>query len=262
MLNKQPEFPYESLEAFHELKQVHRRGQKNNAHKGGGAAAAAVAAPAAIGAVGFTAAKLAANSCAASVITCDAIAAGSGVADLQTNPNEELHRIQASYSEVVATAENVGINQGIFDTAITIAQPLERATDEDEQVRQLVAQKGAFSASALWNVCGSRVGNARVVLRAQREQMAIDEAKSSLVEQNRLSRHSKLLANAQQALAKYRLGQSPLTDKDWGDIVRWVLPEAKVPGLMRELKKKDAIIAKLATLERDWTTYIPDSTPV
>jgi hypothetical protein len=31
---------------------------------------------------------------------------------------------------------------------------------------------------------------------------------------------------------------------------------------MRELKKKDAIIAKLATLERDWTTYIPESTPV
>jgi len=180
----------------------------------------------------------------------------------QTNPNEELHRIQASYGEVVATAENVGINPGVFDAVITVAQPLERATDKDEQVRQLVAQKGAFSASALWNVCGSRVANARVVLRAQREQMAIDEAKSLLVEQNRLSRHSKLLANAQQALAKYRLGQSPLTDKDWGDIVRWVLPEAKVPGLMRELKKKDAIIAKLATLERDWTTYIPESTPV
>ena len=78
MLTKQPEFPYESLEAFTELKQGHRRGPKRNAHKGGGAAAAAVAAPAAIGAVGFTAAKLAANSCATSIITCDALAAGSG----------------------------------------------------------------------------------------------------------------------------------------------------------------------------------------
>ena len=87
-------------------------------------------------------------------------------------------------------------------------------------------------------ICGTRIGNAHVVLRAQREQMAIDEAKSSLVEQNRLSRQSKLLANAQQALAKHQLGQNPLTDKDWGNIVRWVLPEAKVPGLMRELKKR------------------------
>lgn len=180
----------------------------------------------------------------------------------QTKANEELHRIQASYGEVVASAEKVGINQGVFDAAISVAQPMDRATDEDEQVRQLLAQKGAFSASSLWNVCGTRVGNARVVLRAQREQMAIDEAKSSLVEQNRLSRQSKLLVNAQQALAKHRLGQNPLTDKDWGDVIRWVLPEAKVPGLMRELKKKDAIIAKLATLERDWTTYIPESTSV
>jgi hypothetical protein len=46
--------------------------------------------------------------------------------------------------------------------------------------------------------------------------MAIDEGKSLLVENNRLSRQSKL-ANAQQALEKHRLGQSRLTDKDWGD---------------------------------------------
>ena len=50
--------------------------------------------------------------------------------------------------------------------------------------------------------------------------------------------------------------------------MRWVLPEAKVPGLMRDLKNRDTIIAKLATLERDWTTYIPSppsiemSTPI
>ncbi len=96
-----------------------------------------------------------------------------------------------------------------------------------------------------------------MVIRAQREQMAIDVAKSLLVENNRMSRQSKLLANAQQALEKHRLGQSPLTDKDWGDKIRWVLPEAKVPGLMRELTKKDA------TLEMDWTTCIPaEYTPV
>jgi hypothetical protein len=45
-----------------------------------------------------------------------------------------------------------------------------------------------------------------------------------------------------------------LTEKDWGDIIRWVLPEAKADGLMKDLKKKDAIVAKLATLEREWTT--------
>ncbi len=77
-----------------------------------------------------------------------------------------------------------------------------------------------------------------------------------LVTQNRLGQQTKLLENA--TLAKYRTqGSSTLTNKDWGEIVRWVLPEAKVPGLMRNLKNRDTIIAKLATMERDWTTYIP-----
>ncbi len=181
----------------------------------------------------------------------------------QVNVNEDLENLRVSYSEVVAMAEKVGINPGIFDSEIPVAQRLNRAVDEDEQVRRLVAERGAFSAGALWNHCGTRVGNSRVALRAQREQIAIDEAKTSLVTRNRLGRQTKLLENAQHALAKYRTqGSSTLTNKDWGDIVRWVLPEAKVPGLMRDLKNRDAIIAKLATLERDWTTYIPSPTPI
>ena len=48
-----------------------------------------------------------------------------------------------------------------------------------------------------------------------------------------------------------------MTDKDCSDIIRWVLPESKAEGLMKDLKKSDAIIAKLATLDREWTTYIP-----
>ena len=81
--------------------------------------------------------------------------------------------------------------------------------------------------------------------------------------QGRMERQAKCLANAQAALEKHNtLGVGALTDKDWGDVIRWVLPEAKVTGLMRELKKKDAITAKLATLDRDWKTYIPARTPI
>jgi hypothetical protein len=36
-----------------------------------------------------------------------------------------------------------------------------------------------------------------------------------------------------------------------------VLPEAKVPFLLKDLKKRDQIVAKLATLPNLWTTYIP-----
>jgi hypothetical protein len=189
----------------------------------------------------------------------------------QANVNEDLENLQVSYSEVVALAEKVGINPGIFDSEIPVAQHLNRAIDEDEQeVRKLlVAERGGLTACSMWKHCGTRIGNSRLALRAQRELIAIDEAKNSLVTQNRLGRQTKLLENAQHALAKYRTqGSSTLTNKDWGDIVRWVLPEAKVPGLMRDLKNRDTIIAKLATLERDWTTYIPSppsiemSTPI
>ena len=54
----------------------------------------------------------------------------------------------------------------------------ERVSDEDEQVKQLLHQKGAFSGLALKNVvCGTRIGNASVTLHAQKMQLAIDAAK-------------------------------------------------------------------------------------
>ena len=181
----------------------------------------------------------------------------------QADVNVAMETLHTKYVNLVATVEEQGLNEGVFDASISVAVRLERTVDEDEQVRQLLSQKGAFSASALWNVCGTRVGNARVALRAQREQIAIDTAKDALQTQGRMARHKKLLVNAQAALEKCdTLGINTLTDKDWGDIIRWVLPEAKVTGLMRDLKKKDAIMAKLATLERDWKTYIPARPPV
>jgi hypothetical protein len=65
------------------------------------------------------------------------------------------------------------------------------------------------------------------------------------------------LEKARAALAKYEFDAQSLTEKDWGDVVRWVLSEAKVPFLLKDLKKREQILAKLATLPNDWTTYIP-----
>ncbi len=56
---------------------------------------------------------------------------------------------------------------------------------------------------------------------------------------------------------KYKFDVQSLTENDWGDVVRWVLPEAKVPFLLKDLKKRDQILAKRGTLPNDWTTYIP-----
>ena len=86
----------------------------------------------------------------------------------QSCANKALEDLQAQYDNLVLVAEQQGLNQGVFDASIPVSRRLKRVQDEDAQVQQLLAQKGAFSASALWNICGTRVGNARVALRAQK----------------------------------------------------------------------------------------------
>ena len=122
---------------------------------------------------------------------------------------------------VAASTDSLGIDGGAYDATFPVAPVLERIDGEDAQVQKLVRRKGAFSAAAIWNICETRAGNARVTLRAQRVQLALDEAKANAVAQNKMSRQSKNLESAQQALKKYQSwGNSALTDKDWGDIVK------------------------------------------
>jgi hypothetical protein len=175
----------------------------------------------------------------------------------QHQKNTVLENLQVDYNGVVVEAERSGLNAGVFDAVIPTAKHVMRLEGEDEQVMALLSTKGAFSASALWNVCGSRIGNCGVVIRAQREQIAIDEGKLASQNAAKVDRRAKLLANAKSGLEKFRArGAEGLTDKDWGDIIRWVLPESKCGGHLKDLRKKDAIVAKLATLERHWSTYI------
>ena len=74
--------------------------------------------------------------------------------------------------------------------------------------------------------------------------------------------NAKALEKAQCALDKYTVDGNSLSDKDWGDVIRWVLPEAKVEFLLKDLKKKEQIVAKLATLPNIWTSYIPNRAAV
>jgi hypothetical protein len=61
----------------------------------------------------------------------------------------------------------------------------------------------------------------------------------------------------QSALDKFEFDSGSMNDKDWGGVICWVLPQAKVKFVLKDLKKKDDILAKLATLPSNWTTYIP-----
>ena len=94
---------------------------------------------------------------------------------------------------------------------------------------------------------------------AQKRQIALNEEARLKIVVKKTQANTKALQKAQQALEKYQTSGNSLNDKDWGDVVRWVLPEAKVEFLLKDLKKKEQIISKLATLPNDWVTYIPNA---
>jgi hypothetical protein len=174
----------------------------------------------------------------------------------QIDKDVALEELYKSYEELVNTAESDGLNAGVFDATIPVAAPLQREPDEEDQVKQLLETKGAFSVSRHWNVCGSRIGNSSVVLEAQKQQLARDAEKAAMQMENKVQRQALLLTNAQRALEKHENANASMKDKDWIDIIRWVLPESKAGGNLKDLKKKDAIILKLQSLDRDWKLYI------
>ena len=180
----------------------------------------------------------------------------------QRQKNDSLEELKFSYEDEVNDAEERGLNAGIFDATIPVARHVEREAEEENQVKQLLATKGSFSAGALWNVCGTRIGNSSVVLRAQKEQLASEAKKVEAQSKTKLERRAKLLVNARQALHKHEHSPTTMCDKDWIDIIRWVLPESNADGLLKDLRKKDVIIEKLLSLERDWKSYIPSTAAV
>ena len=169
-----------------------------------------------------------------------------------------LENLQFDYDMLVDASETLdGINPGIFDSTIPTAAHVVRAETEDEQVDALLKAGKAFSASGQWNMCDSRIGNAGVTLKAQKKQLQLNDAARLAVLNKKSELQLKTLEKAQLALKKYRSDEGSLNEKDWGDVIRWVLPEANVAFRLKDLKKKDPILEKLATLPKDWTTYIP-----
>ena len=132
-----------------------------------------------------------------------------------------------------------------------------RKDDPNHSGTTLFVQVCAIKRSGQWNHCDSRIGNTGVTLRAQKQQLQINEATQLKAADKRSETEQKALEKARAVLVKYKFDVQSLTEKDWGNVVRWVLPEAKVPFLLKHLKKREQILAKLATLPNEWTTYIP-----
>ena len=95
-------------------------------------------------------------------------------------------------------------------------------------MEQLVNSGKAFSASGQWNFRASRIGNAGVTLKAQKQQLLLNETARLKVADKKSEAQSKTLDKAQTVLLIYQFDPQSLTEMDWGNVSRWVLPEAKV----------------------------------
>ena len=65
----------------------------------------------------------------------------------QKNANTDLEALRDKYANLVATAEDHGLNRGVFNAAIPVACLLERVADEDGQVQRIVSRRETFSAT-------------------------------------------------------------------------------------------------------------------
>ena len=175
----------------------------------------------------------------------------------QREGNLVLETLQTKYNKLVGEAEAAGFNPGLFDASIPVARSVERLDTEDDQVKALVEMKGAFSSSIQWSICSTRMGNSAVALRAQKELLAVEAAKVAAVEKKKDDEKAAKLTKARAALRKYHNNVNSLSDKDWGDVLRWVIQAAGVTVILKDYKKKDVIVAKLESLPSPWTSYIP-----
>jgi hypothetical protein len=133
---------------------------------------------------------------------------------------------------LVEESKAAGFNPGIFDASIPMAAHLTRAATKTAQAEQLLKSGKAFSASVQWNFCESRIGNAGETMRAQKQQLELNETSRANVANKKNEVQLKTLQRHTQHLQSIELMKGSLTEKeDWGDVIRWVLPEAKVSFL-------------------------------
>jgi hypothetical protein len=127
---------------------------------------------------------------------------------------------------------------------------------EEEQVEEFI-KAGVSFASGPWNNCKSRIGNAGVTLKVQKKQLKVNDNVRLKVADKKSEAQLRAREKVQSALSKFEFDSKSMYDKDSGYVIRWVLPQVKVDFLLKDLKKRKDILAKLANPPSNWTTYKP-----
>ena len=168
--------------------------------------------------------------------------------------DETLEDLVQEYEGAKLDLREQGFNvDGIFDAEIATATNLKRKDTEDDQVKALVARKGAFSASAIFTNIGTMCVTSTAILKAQRMQLEAEAQKKENARKKKNSTKNKRLEAARVANERRSMCASDLKN-----VIMFVLLLTGATEAPSQYTTRPMIEERLARLEKSWWEYIPD----
>ena len=169
-----------------------------------------------------------------------------------------LEDLVQEYEEAKLDLKEQGFNvDGIFDAEIATATKLKRKETEDDQVKALVARKGAFSASAIFTNIGTMCVTSGAILKAQRIQLEAEaQKKKDALKKKNLTKNKRL--EAARVANEKRIKGEALLASDLKNIIMFVLPLTGSSDAPSQYTTRPMIEERLTRLEKSWWEYIPD----
>ena len=151
------------------------------------------------------------------------------------------------YRRLKLSMSEPGLNTNVFDAKLPVRRkhPVHQKTEE-EQVKQLIEKKGAFSAGAQWYAFGFQLLGSRTLIRAQVQQ--VENKRKSIQAQSTTRK-------AEEALTVWT-ATGKLMANQWKDILKFALaqwePKAPLSKYSTMAKAKTKMKEFAAKLNRPW----------
>ena len=136
---------------------------------------------------------------------------------------KELSIVSKRYRRLKPSVNAQGLNGNVFDAKLPVRKkhPIHQKT-EDEQVEQLVKEKGALSAGAQWYTFGFQLLGSRALLRAQVKQVEAEMKGKEQALVKRKEGAQETIQKTQEALTVWTT-TGKLVAPQWKDILKFAL---------------------------------------
>ena len=160
-----------------------------------------------------------------------------------------LESVQERYDSLRTKVTDSGINGFVFNAHIPVHKkhPITQKL-EDEQVKELVDNKKAFSAGGQWATLGLQLMGSTAIIRAQKMQLERDEAGGRASAAKKLAGQIDKINKAQAALLMFR-SNTKMGKPEWSDVIKFLWPRYDEKAAPSKLTSIIKIKAKLQELE-------------